>query len=307
MHRDAVVLNYLLDESIKKCKRQGIKVAVQLSGGLDSALIQRLLGSKNLYCCTWVDQDNITLAKKAAHGSEVKPVSFTKDQMLDVLPEVKKLTNGQGTWSQVCQYFLNKQIAEDGCDLVLTGEGADELFGGYSRYRILWHLDQMFNDPRLEKYQGIIEHVIGTKRNVIQKMLSRTMGDDIADDLASKETIYCLTESISEIEKYYSLPSLLNFGESMAECHGIKCMFPFMDSSIQKFANALQESRKINTKWNKAILREIGLNLGIDEAIIYESTKKGLFIPQSWRPKDAPIWSRSWFEKLMESCDASSN
>ena len=299
MNSDTIILKYLLEQSVKKCKKEGLKVAIQISGGLDSAIIQAMANSHHLYCCTWEDQDNITMAERASFGWKVKPVTFTKEEMIEVLPTVKKLTNGKGTWSQVCQYFLCRQIAEDKCDVVLTGEGADELFGGYSRYRILWHLDNMFNDPRLQDYKSIIEHVIGPKIHIVKQMLNRHMHDSVVEKLLPN-SCDLLSETLADIERCNGLPNLLNFGEAIADEFGLKCLFPFMHESIQQFALDLPEHRKINEHYNKAILRELALVIGIDEQIISETTKKGLFIPQSWRPENEPLWSRKWFEDLMD-------
>jgi asparagine synthase (glutamine-hydrolysing) len=291
----------LLTDSINDCISSADgPVAVQLSGGLDSALIQAIAKVDRLYCVTFPDDgvDNYTTACLAACGAPVVPVTFTRDDMLDVLPEVAKATDGRGTWSQVCQYFMNKKIAEDGATTVLTGEGADELFWGYSRYRILHHMDDIWQDPKLEAYHGIADDVLSGRRYLLARMLSRNIEEEVAWDLTEYLTgNYLLVEEAARIDFNAFLPDLLRFGAQMAEIHGLDCEFPFIEDRIVDFAQELLPVEKINDDESKAILRDLARRLGVADEIINEQTKKGLFVPPSWGPDGT--WGRGWFTDLM--------
>ncbi len=293
----------LISESIQKCLEGAKKPALQISGGLDSAIIQAIAKIENLYCCTFpLDNiNNMEIAELAAKGVKVNPVTFTYNEMLDVLPAVKSLTDGKGTWSQVCQYILCKKMAQDGCDVVLTGEGADELFGGYARYRILHHLDKIWNDPKLSAYHGIAHVVPGTRRELLVRMLSRNMHRSFVDEMIPQDCSDSLVRIAMNFEEKYSLPALLQFGQSMAEAHGMKCMFPYMAQTVVEYAHGLDSMDFVDDQYNKVILRHAALALDVHPDIVNEKTKRGLFIPPNWRPSDAPTkWGREWFEKLME-------
>jgi asparagine synthase (glutamine-hydrolysing) len=224
----------------------------------------------------------------------VRTVTFTREEMLEVLPEVAHLTNGEGTWSQVCQWFACKQIAADGCTAVLTGEGADELFGGYTRYRILYWLDRMAADPLLADYRSIITHMIGTREEVLHRMFSRTNAGRIETGLSGG-----LVEDMSAIDTLMGLPPLLRHGAAMATAHSLECRFPFMDPAVGDIAAQLPTGARVTERESKAPLRQVARDLGVARPIVNEKTKKGLFIPQDWRPEGEPQWSRGWFEKLM--------
>jgi len=290
----------LLYAAVAKCSIGAKKLAVQLSGGLDSAVIQAIADCPNLYCCTWEDQDNLSIASLAAKGHEIKTVTFTRDDMLEVLPTIAKLTGGRGTWSQVCQYFLGKAMAADGVDVVLNGEGSDELFGGYSRYRILYWLDKMYRDPRLAAYDSIVNHVVGHAEEVLVRALDRVTSHDVAVEQAKgAKWERGLVGAMASVEETVGLAELIGFERDIAAHHGIEHRWPYMDRAVQDFAHALEPDEMVDDAFCKVMLRRAAHILGVDWSIINEKTKRGLFIPQSWRPEGEPMWSRGWFDRLM--------
>lgn len=282
-----------LRASVGRCTADGKRVAVQLSGGLDSAVVQAIAKSSALYCCTWPDFDNITLARYAACGFEVKPVTFTREELVATVPEVARLTHGKGTWSQVCQWHLANAMAADGIEVVLNGEGSDELLGGYSRYRILYWLDRMYHDPKLAEYQGIVDRVVGTRIEVLTRLLGRDplcfacRGEfNVPDAAANDERV--------------GLPELIRFERDVAAAHGIEHRHPFMDPEVVSFAHGLPLEDMVDETHCKVVLRRVAVLLGISDHIIDEQTKRGLVIPQSWRPDGEPMWSHGWFDRLMQ-------
>jgi asparagine synthetase B (glutamine-hydrolysing) len=292
----------LLKDSINRCTEGFDKVALQISGGLDSAVLQAIGEFENLYCVTFPNDgvDNMEIARLAAKGKKVIPVTFDADDLKAALPEVKRLTGGRGTWSQVCQYYACLKIAEDGCDLVLTGEGADELFGGYTRYRLLHNWEKNHRDPRQKNYQSIVEHMQGSRRQAIVNMLSRTTPVSVAETMVPKRLEHNhLVKDMAAVERDFCLPALLEFGAAMAQAHGLVCRFPFMDPKIVAYSKTLQPDMMVDDRWTKVTLRRAAQKLGVHERIVEEETKRGLFIPPTWRPAGAPKWSRTWFEVMM--------
>jgi len=190
--------------------------------------------------------------------------------------------------------------AADGCDAVFTGESADELFGGYARYRILYWLDRMYTDPHLCAYGGIIDHIIRQQRGEIaERMINRNgklidIGDAI--DRVSKQS---MLRTARDADLNHGLPPLLELESAMIEAHGMKAIYPFGADIVHSFAAELTDSDMVNDTETKHILRDAARLLGVHSTITDEVTKKGLFIPQSWRPDGDAMWSRRWFEDLM--------
>jgi asparagine synthetase B (glutamine-hydrolysing) len=337
-------LRAILAEQMNQAAVGRDRLAVQLSGGLDSAIVYHLAkgivgpGNVDAYCVSWEEEDweylrdacvvagadcrvktsyreedlysgeyrRLKSELKHYDKSKINLVTFSKQEMLSALPEIAGITNGKCNWSQVGQWFCNKQIKEDGHDLVLTGEAADELFGGYSRYKILWWLDQMFKDPKLEAYRPMIEQVVGTKWDIIAKMIGRNK--QIPTSLVE---LYCdpnapLTHSLMTYEQHECLDQILETDKLMATCHELDNIFPFAAQEVRDFAKCLPTEYLFNENYTKLILRAFAYEIGVPLSIINEKTKKGFFIPQSWRPEGEPLWSTTWFDSLVRKVVGSS-
>jgi len=269
------------------------------SGGLDSAVIQAVARIDHPYCVTWPEQDNHSTATLAAQGKPLRHVTFTRSQMMDALPEVARITSGTGSWSQVCQWFAARQAAADGCKTVITGEGADELFAGYSRYRILHYFDLMRTDPKLRDYEGIINHMIGKPRETVSRLLARSMGGDAPAAVEAHGQGKTCVELAKSVDFELLKARALKNQTLCIEAHGLKVRYPFMDARVIEVARQIRPEYLV-TQWeNKAILRDVGRDVGVHEFILDERNKKGLFIPQAWRPDGTPEWSSTWFNEAM--------
>jgi asparagine synthetase B (glutamine-hydrolysing) len=296
MH-NAKNLEPVLRAAVSLALRGAKKPALFLSGGLDSAIIQAIGRIDSLYCCTWDDEDNLDAAQIASQQHEVTPVTFSRDEMISILPEIKELTGGTGTWSQCCQWFMARKAAEDGCDVVLTGECADELFGGYARYRILYWLDRMYADPHLDAYRGLVEYMVGDRTALVAKMVNRC--GHVAHVLPVEPDGWTMVADAALLDRNFALPPLLANETAVIESHGLEARYPFDDPTVREFAATLPPEQLVNAVECKVCLRNAARLLGVPAAICSEKTKKGLFVPQSWRPDGAAKWSRGWFEELM--------
>jgi hypothetical protein len=166
----------------------------------------------------------------------------------------------------------------------------------------------MFNDPKLEAYTPIRDKLVGTKHYLISEMIGRKRSVSKSDDLAS---IYCdpnapLTYSMMKYEQHECLDDILNIDKSMATCHGLENIFPFAAKEVRDFAKTLSTEYLFSENYTKLILRALAYEIGVPLSIINEKTKKGFFIPQSWRPEGEPLWSTNWFNSLVKKAIGSS-
>ena len=151
-------INTTLTTAIRKRLMADVPLAVMLSGGLDSSLIAsitaRILKEQNEKLHTFsigLDKNapDLIAAKKAADfiGTEHHEVFFTVDQgiaLLDKLIWHLETYDIISVRASVPMYFLSKAISDLGIKVVLSGEGADEVFGGYLYFR---------NAPSAEDFQ----------------------------------------------------------------------------------------------------------------------------------------------------------
>jgi asparagine synthase (glutamine-hydrolysing) len=119
------------------------KVACLLSGGLDSSIIAALLIERGLdvdfYTIENEDDAQFVADFEKHYNIKVERLKYNQDDVLqndDLFREIYLDTNECpiDLGSVVPQYYLMKTISEAGdYRVIFTGDGADELFGGYSR------------------------------------------------------------------------------------------------------------------------------------------------------------------------------
>ncbi|MBS7247942.1 MAG: asparagine synthase-related protein [Candidatus Jordarchaeales archaeon] len=123
-------------------KRSRGRVGVLFSGGLDSTLIVSTLCELGVKCklyCSGVegskDVENAILTGEEI-GLEVKVRSISEEELEAVLPTVVGVIGGNvlNVELAIPLLFALDAAREDGCDRVMNGTGADELFGGYSKF-----------------------------------------------------------------------------------------------------------------------------------------------------------------------------
>ncbi|MDT0689464.1 asparagine synthase B [Salegentibacter sp. F188] len=155
---DLAKLRESLISATKKRLMADVPLGVLLSGGLDSSLTSsiaaRLLegtGQKLHSFSIGLDETapDLIAARKVAEflGTEHSELYFTVEEGIDIL---KKLIWHLETYdvtsvrASTPMYFLSKAITDKGVKVVLSGEGADEIFGGYLYFK---------NAPSPEEFQ----------------------------------------------------------------------------------------------------------------------------------------------------------
>jgi len=143
--RDPSGLRELLEESVEKRLMCDVPFGVLLSGGLDSSLIAaiaaRKLAAKGQELHSFSiglhpDVPDLKAARKVAKfiGTTHHEVYFNIEEGIELVEKlVWHLESYDVTTIRAStpMYFLTRYIREQGIKMVLSGEGADEVFGGY--------------------------------------------------------------------------------------------------------------------------------------------------------------------------------
>ncbi len=133
--------------------------AISLSGGLDSSIVALLASETNTtitgYSASWPDSDkqryneDSQAAREIAKniGIEYKEVEIFKAKDLDqnLRLYIKAMQEPNSNPSGLSMMNLYKSISDDGFRLVLTGDGADEILGGYPRYKSISRIPNLLN------------------------------------------------------------------------------------------------------------------------------------------------------------------
>jgi len=155
---DLELIRETLTEATRKRLMSDVPIGVLLSGGLDSSLTSsiaaRLLaeeGKKLHSFSIGLDEQapDAKAARKVAAflGTEHHEVHFTIKQGIAILDKLiwhLETYDVTSVRASTPMYFLSKAITDLGIKVVLSGEGADEIFGGYLYFR---------NAPSTEDFQ----------------------------------------------------------------------------------------------------------------------------------------------------------
>lgn len=146
-------------------------VGFYLSGGLDSSIVAALASEMspepiNVYTVGVEGSKDIEYAKIVSEriGSKHHIYTYTVDEMLAVLPKVifhLESFDCAYVRSSIPNYIAARYAAKDGRKVMLTGEGADEIFAGYSYLKTL------------DSEQEITDEIEGFLRNLSKTGLQR--------------------------------------------------------------------------------------------------------------------------------------
>ena len=159
-------LDQVVSESVKAHMIADVEVGTFLSGGVDSSLIASEFTGSKTFTVGFGSEDGhyneIPLARELAETLELESRSkrISEKEFWEAVPEVLYyMDEPSGDSSAVALYFLSREASRH-VRVVVSGEGADELFGGYCIY---------CEPNALHLYQKLPEHL----RRKIARMASR--------------------------------------------------------------------------------------------------------------------------------------
>ena len=135
----------VLTDAVRIRLRADVPVGAYLSGGLDSTLISSLV-KKNFdnRLCTFsvgfndaqFDETAFQKQAVASLGTEHRSISCAEEDIGRVFPEVVRHAEAPILRTAPAPLFmLSRLVQESGFKVVLTGEGADEIFAGYNIFK----------------------------------------------------------------------------------------------------------------------------------------------------------------------------
>lgn len=265
-------LDGLLGDAVNLTKRSDVGYGLYYSGGIDSGLINSYL----------TEADHITYEDSQASQSQ-----FEKD-IRDV---VKHLDFPVGSFSSQALYTLAGMASKRKYKVIISGEGADEAFGGYIRY-VPVAMDYAIRQ-RYPSYRDMFDKTKGAHYADITNRHPKGL-DYVAGLMDPFFKKYDAVTAMQLFDLTYVFPSLLQMGDRMAMAFGIENRCPFLDRRLIEFGLSLPHHMKIHNLETKVLLRQLAEIRGVSDV---NTEKKGLIVPYNkWYGVESFTNRRPYFE-----------
>ena len=132
----------MISQSTQDCKFDSLA----LSGGLDSSILASCIDDKNVRTFTLISKDfsstDLVYAQLVAKTYDLKldVIAVDAEELLSALEQtikILKVFNPIEIRNNVVMYLTMKTAKDFGCESIMTGDGADELFAGYNFFKRL--------------------------------------------------------------------------------------------------------------------------------------------------------------------------
>ena len=282
-------------DSVRHHMIADVPVGSFLSGGIDSSIIATLMqearGESDKVKTFTVGFDTISEGREAKEtsgplGTEHREISIGPEEYFENLPNaVRHFDEPVADPSAIGLYFLARE-ARKHVKVVLSGEGSDELFGGYNIYlepyalrRISWmpkrFLEKLLTLPF--NYFGknyirraltpIEERYIGNA-SVFSKGEAEKIWKGKPEKRISLDSLYKEVGDISDSAKMQHIDintwlvgDILAKADKMTMAHSLELRVPFLDIEVSKLASTLPDKFKWKFGRTKYLLREAFKNV----------------------------------------------
>jgi asparagine synthase (glutamine-hydrolysing) len=304
-------LDELLHDSVRIRCRADVPMGLYLSGGIDSGLLAYIMEPEVCYSCHFPygdKYDELAFAARMAEdvGAEHIVVTGTKEDFEEKLQQIMfHLDMPVGSFSMFPLYLL-AQKASERVKIVVSGEGADELFGGYVRYLVLVREQGLFEVPELRNYKPFLQAYLGSALDRFARLVNRGKVPDLAVKAIVSHHFQQFDDVVHAMgytEFKSLLVSLLQMQDRSAAAFGLENRTPFLDPRIIEFAFSLSPDLKIQGCTLKWILRQVAERY-LPREVLDRKDKMGLIFPVNlwyqWGGRRGEFDRRSYSDYCMK-------
>jgi len=311
----------LFTASVQKRLRSDVPIGTSLSGGLDSSSIVAAIHQLKAISPKWTnvaftaafngfEKDETAYSKAVASAYDIRQY-FTHPSADDWIKYWQQLMYYQDepvqSSSVLTQYMVYQLAKEKGVTVLLDGQGADEVLGGYKKY-VHWYLQQVFLQSfslfRREKRKLHKNHFVQqwNWKNYIaayypHKAAQRLQQEALkqvsshADfniefvvhyqnkDILTKPVVRQLEDILYYNTFTFGLEELLRYADRNSMAHSREVRLPFLQHDLVEFVFSLPSGLKIKDGFTKWILRK-SMEHSLPSNICWRKDKIGYEPPQ---------------------------
>lgn len=319
--------DFLLRRSIERRLRSDVPVGSSLSGGLDSSTIVLLINKMKL---PGQEQKTFSARFKNFDRDEGKYIDLILNSARDIRgfatwPDESAMENLDRIWfhqeepfgsaSIVAQWAVMKLAKENNVTVLLDGQGADEILGGYRTFfspllnRLYANRDSRFEEERkalegsrnfqytagtstrmMLRYPRMFGTLSAAKRLFVKPPAKTVQQPKYNPDFAKqvKEWTHPLqgiyNDDVKKLQKRIFEQSgfspLLRYADRNSMAFSRELRLPFLEHELVEFCISLPDHFKISNGWTKRLLRDTYAKL-LPEDICWRKDKVGFEAPQS--------------------------
>lgn len=312
--------------SVRLRLRSDVPVGTSLSAGVDSSAVMAAatgLGHAGYHSFTLtsddprVDEGREAGAFAGAMNSIWHPIRASGGDFAGAWDRI--------TWHQECpvpstslygQWKVLEAARAAGVIVLLDGQGADEILGGYHKYSAVLALARIRAlDPSAIPFTLAFARHLGGPRTVVDRgyrylgRLGRVPALQswlrVAPDAAERGPAIRsgpLAMRLADVDRW-SLPNLLSYVDRSAMAHGVETRLPFLDPEVATLALAMPGNVLVRDGWTKWPLRKVLADRG-GAAPAWRRGKRWFGVPQrawlrstlmpqvdAWRREPHPMWA----------------
>ena len=307
----------LLNDSVKAHKVSDVEVGSFLSSGVDSSLIATISSVNKTFTVGW-DNNNyseIDYAKDLSKKIKVKNISkkISKSEYFEKFPMIQYyMDEPLADPSAIALYFV-AEIASKHVKVCLSGEGADEIFGGYNIYQEPFTVSWYYKIPfPIRKFIGVLATPFRNHSgfNFLirrgKKIEDRYIGnafifdtyeiDKVLNHKSNKKytdltkPYYKHCKNYDDVMKmqyidfnFWLVGDILLKADKMSMANSLEVRVPYLDRVLVDYARHLPTKYKVNEKVTKYAFREVAKEV-LDKKV---ANKKKLGFPVPIR-----VWLR---------------
>lgn len=296
-YEDAVrEIGKTVQESVDYHQISDVEVGSFLSGGVDSSYIASSVKPMKTYSVGFGIEgfDETTYAKKLCKILKMKNVrkEISPDEFFNVLPDVQYHSDEpHANLSAVPLYYLSELAAED-VKVVLSGEGADEMFGGYDSYLespaskvyktivpqgLRRKIAKSASKKKYFKGQGFLqknaltveESYIGQAFIMDNKEADTITSDSFHSNMTYQDVTKPYFDKVKDQDDLHKkmyldmnvwLPNdILLKADKMTMAHSLELRVPYLDKKVWSLASSLKSSYCVKGKHSKRAFRTAAL------------------------------------------------
>jgi asparagine synthase (glutamine-hydrolysing) len=269
----------LLEESVRMRLMSDVPLGAYLSGGVDSSSVVSLMSSlvddpiKTISVGFGEPTDELEHAQLVADhfGTDHHELMVQYDNVPKLLPKIIWHMDEPVADPAIVPTYLMSELAKKHVTVILTGEGADELFAGYPKHKIMSpYLKFIPESIRRKIYSYFPPSMVFTEKEKRElysdRLLYNTKGEKSTEEYDKRyfknTNMHGLLNQALEYEIKFWLPNyLLMKVDKMTMAHAVEARVPFLDHKLVEFSGTLPSNLKLRGLTGKYILRKSMSNI----------------------------------------------